>query len=231
MKLYDLAYACRLYAEISAEDDTRTTLEDTIGSNWDLSDPAQRRESLIWLRTWGCRQFKKSEVHVASGSLDRWWDRWRTHLPTADDTIVKLNSKQKASASSAYEDLVTRRACMRGGSAVTFGPEGSSKLLSAIRPASFPIWDEPIRERLAKAGVRSYREFMDHVVQEILELIADASKFGIGERGIAAAVGRRNVPLVKLIDECNWIHITRGHEPADRETLQRWLAWSAQVPD
>jgi hypothetical protein len=96
-----------------------------------------------------------------------------------------------------------------------------------MRPASFPIWDEPIRAHVARAGVGSYREFIDHVGREILDLIADASGFGIAEQSIAASVDRSGVPLVKLVDEYYWMRVTRGHKPPDREALRRWISWSA----
>jgi hypothetical protein len=97
---------------------------------------------------------------------------------------------------------------------VEFGPKGAAKVLFALRPDARPPWDNAIREKHGYDGSRdSYREYLLSVRRSVRFLIEEASKLGIQPSDIPTYAGRPRSSLPKLIDEYNWVLITRAGKP------------------
>ena len=131
----------------------------------------------------------------------------------------------------AYDDLRNRQASRRSGKGaqipVRFGPVGAAKILFAIRPEALPPWDEPILEELGYDGSgASYRRYLDWVRQSIEHLTEQALRFGIGRSDIPRLLGRPKSSLCKLIDEYNWVAITKKCPAPKAEELRQWLNWA-----
>ena len=106
----------------------------------------------------------------------------------------------------------SRRASPSGKvSTVTYGPTGAAKTMFALRPLAIPPWDEPIRLELEHKGVNSFRAHLARVADQLRSLSAAA---GIPVQDLPVFIGRPDSTPPKLIDEYNWIVITRGINPS-----------------
>ncbi len=133
----------------------------------------------------------------------------------------------------AYGDLRERAASQRilkdgRVSIVTVGATGAAKALHALRPATLPPWDDPMRAALGLDGTRdSYLEYLRQVQATCRSIEAEAAQHGIAARDIPKALGRPKSSLPKMIDEHYWITLTRGHVPPSPNDLARWNDWAA----
>jgi hypothetical protein len=72
---------------------------------------------------------------------------------------------------------------------------------------------------------RSYCAYLQGVGEQLRALGSDGAKHGIALNDLPAAIGRPQSSLPKLIDEFNWVTISRkGASPSENE-LKRWAAW------
>jgi hypothetical protein len=238
MRLYQLAFACRLYSSFGNEFDEATKLfRQSSGPNFEPSDREQGRALMIWLNKWGCRQFAKDHHDFALDELTKWADSKLISLPDSQSILIDLADAALVAAASAYEELRSRIAGQKrsGGSTISvrFGPTGAAKILYALRPECFPPWDDAIRAHFDWDGSdASYRRFLNKVKTEIMELASDADRAGISVRDISRIVGRADSSLPKLVDEYYWITITRQFEIPSSTELARWSTWcgSSEAP-
>jgi len=95
---------------------------------------------------------------------------------------------------------------------VGVGPTIASKILAPLRPALFPMWDNAIAEAygfaLNAAGYRQYVGVTQAIARKARELWDSAGPL---ERYLKPECRRWTAPLAKVIDEWNWIRITRRH--------------------
>jgi hypothetical protein len=88
----------------------------------------------------------------------------------------------------------------------------ASKLLAPFRPALFPMWDNPIAEAYGFASnPAGYYQYLN-VTQAIARKVRG---FWHGRGALEEYLkphGRQwTAPLAKVLDEWNWVRITRGH--------------------
>ena len=86
MRLYALAYACRLYAALGDFDSSIKKFRRLTRPAFDVANPAHRRALFEWLNSWGCRQFAKSYHQMASKALVEWAERYLKQLPSRAGT-------------------------------------------------------------------------------------------------------------------------------------------------
>lgn len=103
-----------------------------------------------------------------------------------------------------------------------FGATAASKVLFAIRPKALPPWDNAIRKKYVGEN-GSYTKFMKSVTEEIISLCAENE---IKIEKLPEKINLPNKIVPKLIDEYNWMTITRKLTPPDKKTLQHWAGWS-----
>jgi len=91
------------------------------------------------------------------------------------------------------------------------GPTIASKLLAPLRPALFPIWDNPIATAygfaLSPAGYHQYLNMTRAIASKAREFWRWRSS--PLERTLCSNDRLWQPPLAKVIDEWNWIRITR----------------------
>jgi hypothetical protein len=106
MKLYELAYCCRLYGQLTGYDRHLSQLHQRVGSGLDPSNPAHRTALFQWLNGWGCRQFaRQHHATTASDSLVRWADAWLGRLPAWPVQLTDLSVPELELCAGAYDAL------------------------------------------------------------------------------------------------------------------------------
>jgi hypothetical protein len=183
-----------------------------------------------WLNSWGCRQFAKDHhATTASASLTVWAEDWLDRLPAAGAHLTDLTADEIRLCAAAYEPLRLCVASLRrlpGGrvSEVAFGPAGAAKALFAFRPNVFAPWDDPIRNAYGWGpdGV-SFSNYLSWTAQQLRALATEARK-DVAE--LPALVGRPLSTPPKLIDEYNWVTITKGCRPPRPGELAEWAQWA-----
>jgi hypothetical protein len=233
LRLHELAYVCRIYGGLTQFDGTYFTFLDETTGNLDFSEPSHMKALLKWLNSWGCRQFAIDYHDLASESIQGWARQWEPRLPDRLATLDRLSDEDIQTAGDAYADLCGRLASRRTREGKTYdvqvGPTGAAKILFAARPRTLPPWDDPIRAKWALDGSRhSYCAYLVRMREEVKQLCHEAAKAGIPAEDIAQEVGRPGSTLPKLIDEYNWVTLTRGFVSPEPGEIAKWYRWSSQ---
>jgi len=172
------------------------------------------------------------DATTASDSLVRWADAWLDKLPAPGTHLTDLSVPELERALRAYDALRVSVASQRhlgtdSSADVTYGPTGAAKTLFALRPNVFPPWDDPIRVHGAYAADASgLLAYMLDVARSLHELSAEA---GVSVPDLPALVGRPSSSPPKLIDEYNWVVVTRGCPPPTSDEIAQWARWASTV--
>ena len=166
MRLFELAYCCRIYGEVAGYDRALGRFLAGTGGAVDLSDPKHRALTLQWLRDWGCRSLRTEDDRRSSRALKAWWATWGAELPAVDATLDTLDDDVLDAAAEAYADLAgrvgPRRQLRERVIDIQFGPTTAAKATFAVRPNAFLPWDDAIRKKLGyKADAAAYRRALD----------------------------------------------------------------------
>lgn len=236
MRLFELAYACRIYGGLTQFDAGYLALLDKTANNLNFRDTTHMKALLVWLNSWGCRQFAIDYHAQASEFILKWSERWQSRLPPDSVTLDQLSDQDISVAGDAYADLskcfASRRTRDGKQYDVQVGPTGAAKILFAARPKAFPPWDESIRDHFGFDGSRlSYSEYLRKVREHIKQLRSEADALGIPIETIPQEVGRPRSTLPKLIDEYNWVTATKGFLPPDPSEVAKWQRWSIHLLD
>jgi len=231
MRFFELAYACRIYGEFTDFDATYSHFLSKTKPALDILNPEHRERLLAWLNSWGCRQFALKFHDQASKHLGNWGQENLTRFPPTESTLLTLTDADFVNAGILYAGLRDLQASVRQRSGnsypVTFGPTGAAKTLFALRNQVFPPWDTPIRVHLGYDGSQEcYIEYLQWVRRELQEVIADAEAHSIARADILSTLGRPFSGLPKLVDEYNWVTITKDCKPPNLEDLNNWQRWS-----
>lgn len=217
MNLVELRYGCRLYGQLTTYDASLQRFRERVAPALDPWRPEHRASLFEWLNSWGCRQFAlEHHTTTASESLITWANLWLSRLPSLNTHLTDLTATEIRECAAAYDALrratASQRTLSDGRRAqVTFGPTGAAKTLFALRPNVVPPWDSPIRVSLGFSGdLGSFRVYLTRVAAQLqalaLEADAPVSK-------LPSLVGRPDSSAPKLIDEYNWVVITKGLIP------------------
>ncbi|KYK34792.1 MAG: hypothetical protein AYK22_04780 [Thermoplasmatales archaeon SG8-52-3] len=231
MKLFELAYACHIYREFSDFDTTYERFLRETKPNFDILNPRHRKALLVWLNSWGCRQFSINFHEKASEQLRIWGQKNFSKLPTIGTSLLIFTDNDFVNAGTLYVNLRDMQASIRQrngkSESVKFGPTGAAKILFALRDQAFPPWDDSIRNRLDYDGSqKSYIKYLQWVKNELQEVITDAEMHSIAENDIPKKLGRSSSSLPKLVNEYNYITITQGCKPPNLEDINKWLGWA-----
>jgi hypothetical protein len=207
-----------MYEQLTGYDASLAILRERTGDVLDPYNARHRAALFTWLNSWACRQFAlEHHATTASDSLVEWADDWLAHLPAPDVPLTDLSIEQMRECARAYDVLRAQAASYRtlpGGmsSRVTYGATGAAKTLFALRPNAIPPWDDPIRAALkANGDLASFRVYLTSVSTQLRALAAEA---GRPVSDLPVLVGRPDSTPPKLIDEYNWIVITKGLHPS-----------------
>ncbi|MEX1172423.1 MAG: hypothetical protein WEG56_07405 [Chloroflexota bacterium] len=236
MRLFELAYGCRLYGQLDDYDRSLRRFRTKVAPVLDPYDTAHRAALFTWLNAWTCRQFtKEHHATIASDSLIRWANAWLGSLPAHHVELTELSKSEIVACAAAYDALRTRQAGLRRlargrASSVTYGPTGAAKALFALRPNVFPPWDDPIRGYFRYGpDAASFGAYLTTVAGLLREISAEA---GVPVSALPSLVGRPDSSPPKLIDEYNWVTVTKRRPIPPAEALEDWarLAGLARRP-
>jgi len=148
MKLYELAYACRLYGE---DDAAYCKMRKTLGQTSALASPEQWKELLKFLNKWGCR-IAEYDVDELTKELQKWWAEDNCKLP--DKNIRDLDDSERERIESAYQGLLKHAAGRR------FQDTAAAKTLHVLRPDTLPMWDAQIKNWFTSGAGKTYSDFV-----------------------------------------------------------------------
>jgi hypothetical protein len=232
MKLSNLAFACYLYGSFTDYDKSYTDFLRATNYSPDLTDADHRKVLLIWLNSWGCRQFALEYHDHASHEILSWYNEHKAGLPNPDQDIWQLTETEFSLVGLAYESLSERMASFRrkkhSSYRISIGPTGASKILFAIRPKVFIPWDESIRLHYSY-GKESDSYLAYHLkVKNLLETLEkQCQRYGFQLVDLPKILGRYHSSIPKLIDEYHWVTITNNCHPPDSNTLRQWVKWDS----
>ena len=232
MKLFQLAYACRVYMVLTDSDADYHAFLDKTGDRLDFTDSTHMNALLEWLRKWGCRQFAVDYHDLAVKSIRKWAEQWNSKLPDVSVTLELLSAKEIKGIGNAYAALskavASNRARDGGLNNVEVGPTGAAKILFAARPRACPPWDGSIRGSKFDSSSDSYCEYLDHVKELVEQLCSEAAGFGIPREQIPLEIGQPRSTLLKLVDEYKWVTVTKDSPPPEAQDIAKWHTWSRQ---
>jgi len=217
-----LALVCWAYGAIG--DGAYEQLLLATGGHPNLFEAGHRDALLGFLNRWGCRHIAIAHHQQASQEIEEWYAAYNGQFLDGGINLWELTDQQLDTVQEALDNLSGRVAGARGGANVSFGPVAAAKTLFAIRPNGLVAWDTNIREHYVGAN-GTYREFLETMGGIALNLAEQCQNHGFEIAELSEQLGSPNKTLCKLMDEYNWMTITKGLVPADRETLERLAAW------
>lgn len=231
MKIYQLAFAVKVYSIISENDMHFMDLYTKTGTSFSFSKDSHLLALLKWLRSWGCRQVPSEKntknIELAKSNLRVWYQRNKKLLPSKNVKLSDgLDEGILANIEKSYENLKEVVVLINKSNVnVRLGPTGASKTLFFLRQECLLPWDEPIRKEFKR---KTYKQFLIKVQEEIRELQEDTKNMGLNPERIPIELGKPQVTLNKLIDEYNWIIYTRKAKVQipDIEELKNWYKWA-----
>jgi hypothetical protein len=201
-----------------------------IGPEFDPYDAGHRAVLFDWLNDWGCRQFaKEHHATTASVSLETWARTWLTRLPGLGVDLTDLSDADIEMCVRAYDALrgypaSLKRLASGRTTEVTYGPTGAAKTLFALRRNVFAPWDDPIRDaRGWGSDAASFRAYLRETASQLRTLSAEA---GVPVGYLPALVGRPKSSPPKLIDEYNWVTLTKRCPPPKADEVTKWATWA-----
>jgi len=219
MTLYELAFVCYVFDRTDKQRAYEAFLRDT-NEHPDLFDGEHREALLRFLNKWGCRHIAIKHHQQASEEIGNWYGAYNGEFFGNDINLWELGEEHLALANKAHQDLSGRQATPTA----RIGATAAAKVLFAIKPNALVAWDDNIRTYYRKAD-GTYGEFLKKMKCIALDLSDQCQndRFEIAE--LPQQLGTPNKTVCKLIDEYNWMTISRGFAPPDMETLMRWVGW------
>ena len=232
MKLYELAFACYVYSHMTNYDSSFLDLINNTRPGLDLNNASHRMELLVWLNSWGCRQFAVDHHEMASEEIMKWHEDFKDLLFPEDKDLTSLSEIDFRVIKTAYSSLCSKIASirtLRNGNTtnVVVGPTGAAKILFAIRPNALIPWDEPIRNKFELDGDgNSYVKYLLIVINHLKELSNECRRNNFELSDLPRKLNRPSSSVTKLIDEYYWVTVSRGCPAPSGNELKIWISWA-----
>jgi len=192
----------------------------------DICIPDHLKNLLKFLNGWGCRNIAREYHELASNEIKKWYEKYNTAIPDATKNLWELTEEELTSIDSAFDNLAIRIIATKkqNGRNVMFGPIAAAKILFALKPKALIAWDNAIRETcVGKKG--TYKFFLEKTQSTIRDLKSQCARHNMQLENLPLTLNRPDATIPKLIDEYNWITITRGLSPTS-ENFRNWATWS-----
>ncbi len=230
MNLYELAFTCYIYNFFTSFNQTYKELQKNTGGNIDLIQEAHRKDLIVWLNKWGCRQFALAYHKEASEELLAWYKQGHVDKLSGSKKLWELNEQELEQVGEMFDSLVCRVASisMRGEKVISksFGSTGASKILFALKPNIAVPWDSYIRDGLGYSGAgSSYVEYLKRLTDEIQELNKSCLNNGHNIKEVPEVIGRSGSTVPQLAGEYYWVIETKKCYPPEAKIIQDWAEW------
>ena len=230
LNLYELAFTCYIYNFFTSFNQTYTELQKNTGGNVDLIQEAHRKDLIVWLNKWGCRQFALDYHKEASEELLAWCGEGHVENLPLGKNLWDINDQEMSQVGCIFDSLVCKVASrpVKGDKEIikTFGPTGASKILFALRPNLAVPWDSYIRNGLGYSGNgNSYVEYLKRLIEEIEVLEKSCVENGHQLQKIPSIIGREGSTIPQLAGEYFWVTETKKCYPPERGIIQDWAEW------
>jgi len=218
--LSGLAFACFVYRSIYKDGAYKDFREKTTPHS-DLNNSNHRLALFEWLRKWGIRSITEGRYEKLSGDIKLWNEKYNNKLPGKNKNLWSLCDSDLDSVDQAYKGLVEIN---------WIGATAAGKILFGVRPKALVAWDNEIRKgTVGSNGL--YASFIKSMRDMVKEL---CKKYNFEPEQLLKELKRRELiilkphddTILKLLDEYNWITITKECKPPDEKTLQRWDKWN-----
>jgi len=224
MKLLHLKIACYLYNQFTDYDSSYLKLSKEY-PNLDLTQTSQIKALIEWLRSWGCRQFKKDNEAISINSIKNWYKSKESKMPSRNDYLIDYDLvKNEGLIIEIFNDLSRRKAATKLMKnceiTVSIGPVGTAKTLFALRPNLFSPWDTPIYNKFQLEGNGfGYVKYLSKIQKELKEIRDSLKTTNIEWNELFKYLGKQHNSYPKLIDEYYWITITNKCDPSEIENF------------
>jgi hypothetical protein len=224
MTIIEIKIACYLYERFTDYDKEYKKLRAVNQINLN-----QRDHTIIlihWLRGWGCRQFKTENNEMSIKNIMEWYSLDSSNLPVFELQLIHCNDDSLNKTSGIFNRLsntkISERRRNNKNIDVTVGPVGAAKILFALCPNFYSPWDKPIciKKGYQSNGI-SYVKFLNDIKQSLKELKAECDQKGYNIEDLPKKIDRPNSTLTKIIDEYNWVTLTRQCNPLEILRLSR----------
>jgi hypothetical protein len=235
MKLFELAFATYTYNVSNSFNDTYEVFLNKTNNSIDLDNPPHLKALLVWLNSWGCRQFIVECHPIAAQNISDWYKDYSSYLPEKNKNIWELEDKDYNSIADAFDSLKQTIVSIRTKNKpedVTAGPTGTSKIFFALRPKSLIPCDIPMRKHFGlKDSSEGYINYLKIVKNIIIELEKECRQHGFEISKLPEQIGSPNSTIPILIDEYHWFTISNNIKPGvtkipSTELLNKWFQWS-----
>jgi len=236
MKLYELAFASYTYNVSNDFNGTYKEFLEKTNNSLNLEKEEHQKSLLVWLNSWGCRQFIVEYHSMASKNILDWYKNFSSYLPEKNKNIWELDDKDYKSIAIAFDCLkqtkVSRRIKNQSEEDVTAGPTGTSKILFALRPKSLIPCDIPMRKHFRlKDSSEGYIDYLKIIKDIIIELEKECKQYGFEISELPEQLDSPNLTIPNLIDEYLWYTISNNIKPGNTKIpsmklLNKWSQWS-----
>lgn len=215
MNLDELMSACQLYNSKTNFDISYLQFLKSVKNSLNLNKYEHRKSLLVWLNKWACRQFIIKYHNFASEKIFKWYTNLKSQLPKKTKNIWELDDEHFDKIRILYDTLantpVSKKYINNKMLINHAGPTGASKILFALRPKSLIPWDGAIRVDFGKgdSGL-AYIEYIKKVNNIIKDLKSQCNKNNFEINELPKRINRIHSTVPKLIDEYNWVTITKG---------------------
>lgn len=226
MTLSHLRIACYLYNQFTDYDSSYLELRNKY-PRLELSQKEHVKDLIKWLRSWGCRQFKRDDEAISVSSIMSWYNLYSSNIPPPEDCLVNYDLiNNRKLVASLFSDLSNRKAATKhreeNNTDVRIGPVGAAKTLFALRSNLFSPWDTPIYKHFQLEGSGSgYVKYLMQIQNELNDVKSDVDNTSIGWSNLFDYLRKQHNSYPKLIDEYYWITITKGCDPFEIEKVFR----------
>lgn len=222
MRLLHLRIACYLYNQFTNYDQSYSELSKKY-QNLDPNKTEHVIALIKWLRSWGCRQFKKDNEDISIEGIMDWYRSKESRIPRRNVCLMDYDlDKNKKSIIDVFDTLSESKVAMKQQrgykSDVHMGPVGTAKTLFALRPNLFSPWDKKIYESAEfklKGNGSGYVEYLSKVKKELEEIRGSLKNTNINWNELFDYLQKEHKSYPKLIDEYYWVTITKGCDPLE----------------
>ena len=184
----------------------------------DLTKRDHTIKLIEWLRSWGCRQFKTEDSEMSINNLTDWYINNSKLLPYPELHLIDSEKIFFNLTENIFNKLRDTKISERYNSTseVNVGPVGAAKILFALRPNFYSPWDRPIcQSKGYQLDGSDYIRYLHDIKNTLVEFRNECNKSGLNILDLIKITNRSISTLPKLIDEYNWVTITKKCIPLE----------------